>query len=131
MREGNYLRAFLLCLVLTIVSSVTYAKELVKINTLNQFMLNELSSVDSLLRGRQQDDKGSKKKTEKDAKNEPEAEKGKQPKPEPIVDIDPKRPDIKEVPRARPKLRPGVVDKVKIKRPPVRVKPGKGLRINL
>jgi hypothetical protein len=131
MREGNYLRALLLCVILVISASLAHAKEIGEINTLNSSTLDNLTSVDSLSRMRQQEDKGSKKKKEKDAKKEPEADKGKAPETEPNIEIDTKRPNIKEVPRARPKLRPGVVDKVRIKRPPVRVKPGKGLRINL
>src|SRR5687768_4572336 len=115
MREGNYLRAFLLWVMLGMLPTVTYSKELVKINTLNHLTITELSSMDSLLRTRQQDEKGSKKKKEKDAGKEPGAEK-KEPKREPGVDIGTRKPDIKEVPRARPKLRPGVVDKVRIKR---------------
>jgi hypothetical protein len=132
MREGNYLRALLLCVILVISASLAHAKEIGESNTLNHSVFNELSPVDSLPRTRQQEDKGSKKKKkDNDTKKQPEAEKGKDLQPEPKVDIETKRPDIKEVPRARPKLRPEVVDKVRIKRPPVRVKPGKGLRIDL
>ena len=131
MREGKYLQAFLLWVILVILPSLIHGKEMGELNTSNNLISNESSSIDSLLRTRKQEDKGSKKKKDNDTKKEPEAEKGKEPQPDPKVDIEPKRPDIKEVPRARPKLRPEVVDKVRIKRPPVKVKPGKGLRINL
>lgn len=91
--------------------------------------------LDSLPAARRQDDKDSKKQGEKakDAKDGAMADKGKDAKPGPkVVDIDKKKPNIKEVPKARPKLRPGTVtDRIKVKRQPVRVKPGKGLRIGL
>ncbi|HEY0054457.1 MAG TPA: hypothetical protein VGB63_03785 [Pedobacter sp.] len=136
MREGILIKVILLWVIFGILPMVTYAEELVKINSSNHLMINELTSMDSLLKTKPQQEKGSKKKKDKDAPKdneakEPDVEKGKEPRQEPGVDIEPKRPDIKEVPKARPKLRPGVVDKVKIKRPPVKVKPGKGLRINL
>ncbi len=132
MREGNLIKAILLWVIFGILPLVTYSEEFVKINSLNHLTVNELASVDSFSRVKQpQEEKGSKKKRDKDAKKESEPEKGKEPIQEPRIDIEPRRPDIKEVPRARPKLRPGVVDKVKIKRPPIRVKPGKVLRINL
>lgn len=43
---------------------------------------------------------------------------------------DGKKPDIKEVPRSVPKLKPKTVtDKIKIKRPPVKIKPKGLLRV--
>lgn len=92
----------------------------------------EASLTDSLQRIKKQDDKDQKKpgRKEKDSKKRPETDKVDDVKKEPkIGEVDPKRPNIKEVPRARPKLRPGTVtDRVKIKRPPVRVKPRRILR---
>ena len=108
-------------------------------NALNASFNNEssfnMATVDSIPKIKRQDDKDAKKKDQKDkdAKRRDGADIEKEPKAEPkTVDIDPKRPNIREVPKARPKLRPGAVtDKVKIKRPPVRVKPGRVLRIGL
>ncbi len=131
MREGNYLQAFIFWVLLGMLPSMGYAKSLDKINTLNHLMINELSSVDSISKVKPQEGKGSKKKKEKDTKEEPEVVNVNEPRQEPGIELEPKKPNIKQVPRARPKLRPGVVDKVRIKRPPIRVKPGKVLRINL
>ena len=73
--------------------------------------------IDSLSRVKAQDDK------DKDSKKKSETDKSKGSDQDPkIVDIKTNRPNIKEVPKARPKLRPTVVtDRIKVKRPPVRV----------
>lgn len=85
------------------------------------FSSYQMTVADSIPRIKTQDDK------DKDSKKKAEADKSKDPK---TVDIKTKRPNIKEVPKSRPKLRPGVVtDRIKVKRPPVRVnKPIKILR---
>ena len=79
------------------------------------FSSYEMTVVDSIPRIKPQDDK------DKDSKKNAEVDKSKDPNQDP-VDIKTKRPNIKEVPKSRPKLRPGVVtDRIKVKRPPVRV----------
>ena len=89
---------------------------------------SEVTLIDSLPKAKRQDDKDKDKK--KDPKKGTEGDR-KDPRKDPKIDeIDPKKPNIREVPKARPKLRPGAVtDRVKIKRPPVRVKPGRVLHL--
>ena len=87
---------------------------------------NAILVVDSLPVIKKQEDKDPKQQKEK-GKKPSNTEKAKEPQQKPKVEG--KRPDIKAVPKARPKLRPGTVtDRIKVKRPPVKVRPGKGLR---
>lgn len=128
MKTGNWLRVLGVSMLLGSLPVIASADEFAAadINKISGAML-----VDSLPKAKKQDDKDSKKSSDKnkDSKKGADADKGKDPK---VVDIDPKKPNIKEIPKARPKLRPGTVtDRIKIKRPPVRVKPGKGLRVGL
>lgn len=119
----NYLRALGLGILLGMMPAIVSAKDLVigDETDLNFPSLYEIT-VDSVPKIRSQDDKKKKPDTEKDEKEDPKT-----------VDVKTRRPDIKEVPKSRPKLRPGVVtDRVKIKRPPVRInRPGKVLHLGL
>ena len=131
MTKGNYYRIVLGVVLLGICPMIVSAHDLEAQALKNaSFSFSNATSTDSGFVARWQDDKDSKKAEEKerDAKKRP-ADKDAEPRQEPKgVDIDSKRPNIKEVPRAKPKLRPGaVVDRVKVKRPPVRVKPGRVL----
>jgi hypothetical protein len=98
----------------------------------NDLLVDAWFSSDSSSFAMIQDDQEPKKKKGKTPEQEPEVDKEAKPKLDPkVADVETRRPNIKEVPKARPKLRPGVVDRVKVKRPPVRVKPRGGLRIGL
>ena len=99
-------------------------------NASNYLSSYSITLMDSMPKSTRQDDKDTKKTSAKD-KSDPK--KRPDPKKDPkTVDVDPKKPNIKAIPKARPKLRPRTVtDRVKIKRPPVKVKPGRGLRLGL
>lgn len=123
----NYLRAFGIGILLGMMPFIVSAKDgLVAEDAIAlNFSSYQMTVADSIPRIKTQDDK------DKDSKKKAEADKSKDPNQDPkTVDIKTKRPNIKEVPKSRPKLRPGVVtDRIKVKRPPVRVnKPIKILR---
>jgi len=122
----NYLKAFGIGILLGTMPLIVSANERLaeNVHTLS-FSSYELTLVDSVPRIKTQDDK------DKDSKKKVDADKSKDPNQDPkTVDVRTNRPNIKEVPKSRPKLRPGVVtDRVKVRRPPVRVnKPIKILR---
>ena len=128
MKKGNYYRILVAMILWGLCPMIVFATDL-KVDNVMYFSSGDLKLVGSSPDDPWQDDKDAKKGGDKDAKKRPEGEKEIEPQHEPRgVDIETKRPNIKEVPRARPKLRPGaVVDRVKVKRPPVRVKPGRVL----
>ncbi len=115
----NYLKAFGIGILLGTMPFIVSAKEgLVAEDAIAfGFSSHETTAIDSLSRVKAQDDK------DKDSKKKSEIDKSKGSDQDPkIVDIKTNRPNIKEVPKARPKLRPTVVtDRIKVKRPPVRV----------
>ncbi|MBC8053705.1 MAG: hypothetical protein H7Y13_11635 [Sphingobacteriaceae bacterium] len=135
MKTGKYFRAVVAGIVMGVFPTIVSAEDFSLYGNKSLIAMSsaDLVAIDSLLRQpKKQDDKDAKKQDEKDkdSKKRPEADRDREPKPDPkVVEVDPKRPNIREIPKARPKLRPGVVtDRVKIKRPPVRVKPGRVLR---
>ncbi|MEJ6979144.1 hypothetical protein WG906_01700 [Pedobacter sp. P351] len=115
----NFLRALGLGILLGVMPVIVSANDEIVLNFSSP---DEIDIVGSAPVETTQDDKDQepKKKTDKEkAKEDPKTD-----------DVETKKPDIKEVPKSRPKLRPGVVtDRVKIKRPPVKInKPGRVLR---
>jgi hypothetical protein len=115
-------------ILLAMLPSLVSAKKLVAVNDIAFSLLSSIdnaSVTDSIPRLPRQDDQDKKSKKRGESKGDE-----KEPKPDPrTVEIDPKKPDIKQVPKFRPKLRPGGVGEgIKIKRPPIKGgKPGRGL----
>jgi hypothetical protein len=121
-------RAIGVMIMLGLLPVLVSAKKAITVNRLVLTAVSSGSEIDSLPKIKRQDDKDKK-------KGGPEKDQGQKPDVKPEVEPkrpEVKRPDIREVPKSRPKLRPGAVtDRVKIKRPPVKVKPGRGRLIAL
>jgi len=119
---GTYLKALCAGILMGMMPVMVFAGETLAVGVSsavkNTFFHQLNISADSIPRP-VQDDKN------KDSKKSPSQEK--EPKHDPKArEIDPKRPDIKEVPKSRPKLRPGIVPD-KIRRPPIKI--GKPMHI--
>lgn len=114
----NTIKACCVGVLLGIMPLLGFARVKVHGSTLSNSYTFTETLVDSVPRGPRQDDKGKKSKKRPKEGEEVDAKIPDVKRPEPEI----KRPDIKEVPRAKPKLRPGIVgDRIKIKRPPVKI----------
>ncbi|MBC7912928.1 MAG: hypothetical protein H7Y07_02295 [Pyrinomonadaceae bacterium] len=125
MKTGNYFRILVLGILWGMFPLIASANEYAGATKGMEITIRvvDISLIDSIPRVKRQTDKGK----EKDSKKPSEHDKPEPSREPKVADLQPGRPNIKEIPRARPKLRPGVVtDRVKVKRPPVKIR-GRGL----